>query len=176
VGLLLVLGACSSGDAEDAENIVESTTTTADDTGTTDDAAGTGTTADDPEQIAISALEVGDCFDDPAFASTETTTASETTLVQCFDPHDAEVFAAVRYTQGLTADFPGEEAVQDYAGDQCVDRFDDFVGTPYVESRLEVGTVWPTEESWEEGDRSALCVVFDAEHRKIEGTMDGAEI
>jgi hypothetical protein len=177
LALLALLAACSSGDAEDAENIVEQTTTTeAEDTSTTLPDAGTGTTAEGAEEIAVTDLEVGDCFDDPAFASAETSTVRRTTLVQCFDPHDAEVFAAVRYTQGEDADFPGEEAVQDYAGDQCLDRFEDFVGTPYVESRLDVGTVWPTEESWEQGDRGALCVVFHVEHQKLEGTMDGAEI
>jgi hypothetical protein len=176
---LLLLGACSSGDPDDAEAVVQTTTSTTDapaeDPAETP-GAGTGTTAEDPEAISIFELEVGDCFDDPAFAGEGTSTTDETTLVQCFDPHDAEVYAQVRYTQGPDADFPGEEALEDYAAEQCFDRFEPFVGIAYADSRLDIGTIWPTEDSWSQGDREALCVVFDIEHNKLEGTMDGAEL
>jgi hypothetical protein len=173
----LLASACSSGDADDAEAIVETTSTTADGTTTTTvGGAGTGTAAEGAEDISVADLEVGTCFDDPAFAAQDTSTVTETTEVQCFDPHDAEVFAVVRYTQGPADEYPGEEAVQEYANDQCFDRFEDFVGTPYVESQLDIATLWPTEDSWDDGDREATCAVFHVEHDKLEGTMDGAEI
>jgi hypothetical protein len=175
--VLLAAPACSSGDADDAEAIVQTSTTTDGDASTTTvPGAGTGTSVEGAEDISVSDLEVGTCFDDPAFAADDTTTVTETTEVQCFDPHDAEVYAIVRYTQGPSDPYPGSEAAQDYADDQCLDRFEDFVGTPFEESALDIATLWPTAGSWDRGDREATCAVFHLEHQKLEGTMDGAEL
>jgi hypothetical protein len=175
--VLLAAPACRSGDGDDAEAIVQTTTTTDGEAATTTvPGAGTGTSVEGAEDISVSDLEVGTCFDDPAFAADDTTTVSETTEVQCFDPHDAEVYAIVRYTQDQDDPHPGDEAVQDYADDQCFDRFEDFVGVPYEESALDIATLWPTEDSWDAGDREATCAVFHVEHQKLEGTMDGAEL
>ncbi|OWY63040.1 hypothetical protein B7486_55230 [cyanobacterium TDX16] len=175
--LLLATPACSSGDADDAEAIVQTTTTTDPEApATTVPGAGTGTSVEGAEDISVSELEVGTCFDDPAFAAEGTATVSETTEVQCFDPHDAEVYAIVRYTQDEQDPYPGEDAAQEYADDQCFDRFEDFVGVPYEESALDIATLWPTEDSWDDGDREATCAVFHVEHQKLEGTMDGAEL
>jgi hypothetical protein len=175
LAVLLALGGCSSGDAEDAEAIVQQDDSTPDTEATTDDSVGTEST-DAELPISVFELEVGTCFDDPAFAADESSTIGDTTAVQCFDPHDAEVFAVVAFTQTDEDDYPGEEAVQDYADDQCFDRFEDFVGIPYEESALDIATIWPTEDSWAEGDREAVCSVFHVENQKLEGTMDGAEL
>jgi hypothetical protein len=181
LALLLALSGCASGDAEDAEAIVgqEDSTPETTEAVTTDDSvteAGTGTTAADELPISVFDLELGTCFDDPAFAAEESSTIGETTAVQCFDPHDAEVYAIVPYTQTDEDAYPGEEAVQDYADDQCFDRFEDFVGIPYEESALDIATIWPTEDSWSQGDREAVCSVFHVENQKLEGTMDSAEV
>ena len=177
LALLLALTGCSSGDAEDAEAIVRQDDSTpdveADDT--TDDSVGSETTSAELP-ISIFELEPGTCFDDPAFAADGSSTIGETTAVQCFEPHDAEVFAVVFFTQTDADDYPGEEAVQDYADDQCFDRFEDFVGIRYEESALDIATIWPTEASWAEGDREAVCSVFHVENQKLEGTMDSAEV
>lgn len=175
--LLLALAGCSSGDAEDAEAIVQqddSTPSNPDDS-TTDDSVGTGPAAGDELPISVFELELGTCFDDPAFAADEASSIGETTAVQCFDPHDAEVYAIVAFPETAAEDYPGEEDVQDYAEGECFDRFEDFVGIPYADSRLDIATIWPTEPSWEEGDREATCVVFDITHLKLEGTMDSIE-
>lgn len=173
IGALVSLG-CATGDASDASNIVQTTSTT---TSTTTEvpAAGTGTSVDGAEGISVGELQVGTCFDDPAFGG-DAATVTETTRVQCFDPHDAEVYAVVRYTQGPDDPYPGEEAAQDYANDRCLDRFEDFVGIPYEQSQLDIASLWPTQASWDAGDREATCAVFHVENQKLRGTMDSAEL
>jgi len=176
--ILLTLTGCSAGEADDAEAIVQDASddsTSASDPTTDDSVSDAGTTAADELPISVFELEVGTCFDDPAFAAEDASTIGETIAVQCFDPHDAEVYDTVAYTQSADDAFPGEDAVQGYADDRCFDRFEAFVGIPYAESRLDIATIWPTEQSWGQGDRQAVCVVFDLAHQKLEGTMDGAE-
>lgn len=183
--LVTGLAACSSGDPEDVPDVG---TSSADDS--SPDASGAGTDDSTPsgsddsvpggdEETAISVfdLTVGTCFNDPAFRGEAVEgRISEATEVQCFDPHDAEVYAIVRFTQGEGAEFPGRAAVQEFADEECFDRFEGFVGIPFEESRLDIATLWPTGASWEEGDREATCVVFDINNQKLEGTMDGAEL
>lgn len=177
---VLVAGACSSGSDDDGtagdgtvDDGADSSTPAAD---VTDDSLGTDADGLADVPISVFDLEVGTCFDDPAFAADEPGTIGETVAVQCFEPHDAEVYAIVSYTSGPEADFPGEDIVQDRAEDECFDRFEDFVGIAYEDSRLDIATIWPTEDSWEQGDREATCVVFDVANQKLEGTMDGAEL
>lgn len=111
-------------------------------------------------------LEVGDCFDDP----TESGEVSEVPIVECADPHDNEVYAAFDY-DGDT--FPGDDAMSTAADEGCQDRFEDFVGIGYFESALYSTHLVPTEESWGNGDREIICVLYEP-GEKLTGSMEGA--
>ncbi|WP_083940719.1 septum formation family protein [Schaalia vaccimaxillae] len=95
-------------------------------------------------------LKVGDCLQMP--------TANSVTVEKrsCSELHQAEV-SLVHEVEGDT--FPGEGTLDRQAETVCIDSFEDYVGSPYISSALEVTWTRPTVESWEQGDRTIACLV-----------------
>ena len=111
----------------------------------------------------ISQAAPGDCFDNPSRDE-----VSEIDPIDCAESHDLEVFASIV----LGGDqYPGVFAIAEPAFNSCVDRFEGYVGEPYATSALYAFPFTPTEASWQDGDREALCVVYEP----VPGT-DGEEI
>lgn len=115
----------------------------------------------------VFALEVGDCFDDPEGPIEQ---VADVPIVGCEHPHDNEVYAIVELEDG---GFPGDTAVAEQAQDGCIERFEAYVGVPYRDSELFATWLFPTEASWQEGDREVVCVLF-AQDEPLEGSMRGA--
>lgn len=117
----------------------------------------------------VFSLAVGDCFDDEAGADEEITSVP---MVDCDEPHDNEVYHVFDLEDA--ADYPGDAAVQEAADEGCLDAFEPFVGTPYLDSELEYFTITPTAQSWEDADdREVICSVYELSFDKMEGTMRG---
>jgi Septum formation len=112
-------------------------------------------------------LTVGDCFDDPS----ESGEISSVSAIDCAQPHDNEVFALYDYDG--SGDYPGEGTLTTAADDGCIDRFDAYVGTPYLDSEVFSTHLIPTEESWGTGDREIVCVLY-IPNEKIEGSLEGS--
>ncbi|MBW3666551.1 MAG: septum formation family protein [Actinobacteria bacterium] len=125
------------------------------------------------EEGRVSALdvEVGDCFDDPddfgAITSVE--------AIPCDQLHDNEVFALPQHPAGPSEPYPGDDALNSYAEEACVEAFADYVGIPYEESVFPLGTISPGADTWEDGDREIICILYDPGLEKLEGSMRGAE-
>ena len=112
----------------------------------------------------VFSLEVGQCFNDPD----ETGEISDVAIVDCAEPHNNEVFHLFDIAGD---DFPGNAAVVDIAREGCVEAFDAFVGTPYLDSEFEVFPIYPTEDSWNRGDdREVVCALFDLTTNESTGT------
>jgi hypothetical protein len=45
-----------------------------------------------------------------------------------------------------------------------------------VDSRLDFGALFPTEETWAEDDTEVICFVWDVEFLKLTGSMQGSGI
>jgi hypothetical protein len=120
-------------------------------------------------------LEVGDCFDDWEGATTnsESEEITDVPIVECSEPHDNEIYMMEDLPEGA---FPGDAAMEETAIGVCYDGFEDFVGTEYEESDLDFGWLFPTSESWGEGDREVICFVYDLELAKLTGSMANAGI
>lgn len=104
----------------------------------------------------VVALEVGDCLDQSELKGAEVT---QVETKQCTEPHDAEVFAAVRHSGD--DDYPGRAAIEEFAEKECAVRFEEFVGVPYAESEIYFSTLSPTEEGWVQADdRTSLCILL----------------
>ncbi|HYF46721.1 MAG TPA: septum formation family protein [Acidimicrobiales bacterium] len=159
VGLAVVAG-CADEEAPDwlADLAPTTTTTSASTTATASDAATTTTTAD--PATPVTALTAGDCVVGDAFRGGDATEAVEAEVVDCATEHDAEVVGLVTYEQGADAPYPGQEEVATLAEDRCATTFEEYVGTPFTDSALELLTLWPTEDSWGNGDREAVCLAF----------------
>ena len=54
----------------------------------------------------------------------------------------------------------------------CLEAFDGFVGTPYVDSELDIYYLIPSEESWSDGDREVVCAVYDLSGEQLIGTAE----
>jgi hypothetical protein len=107
-------------------------------------------------------LRIGDALD-PATVET----------VACDQPHDVEVVAVFDYPLDDGMPFPGTEAVDGYATDECIERFESYVGSEYLSSALDVIIVAPGEDGWDDGDRRVGCVVYDVDFADLVGSVAG---
>lgn len=115
-------------------------------------------------------LEVGDCFDDAGIEDGATEVA-DVPIVDCGKAHDYEVFAAFDVTE---AAYPGDAATRDIARDGCIERFDAFVGIPYEQSALDVTYLYPTQQTWDDGDREIVCALYSLDGTQVTGTLEGS--
>ncbi len=76
------------------------------------------------------------------------------TVVPCADPHGAEVIAETTLDAGA---YPGEDAVLAEAESYCADASADVVGDQPIE-RAELRLFYPTESTWDAGDRLVSCL------------------
>ena len=95
-------------------------------------------------------MRVGQCILMP---EDKTATTVETT--GCTREHDAEVFYVTSADDG---DFPGEEELNKQAGAQCLEHFEEYVGSGYLTSSLDATWMIPTKDSWAHKDRAIVCL------------------
>ncbi len=80
-------------------------------------------------------------------------------LVDCLQPHDAEVFATVVVDD---LEYPGPVPLDERMEDLCFGQpFEDFVGLAYDASALVAYGHRPTAETWGSGDRTVACILAD---------------
>ncbi|NKF33645.1 hypothetical protein HER21_45295, partial [Pseudomonas sp. BGM005] len=79
-------------------------------------------------------------------------------VVPCDQPHDMEVYHEITMEDGEFSD----ESV-DAASEECIgDAYTTFVGVGYQDSALQVTTITPTQQTWDElNDRVIQCIIFD---------------
>ncbi len=66
--------------------------------------------------------------------------------------------------------------MSELAHDSCLERFDSFVGMDYENSVLEIVTLYPTTESWQQDDREVVCALYDMSKEKLVGSTKGRGI
>ena len=138
-------------------------------TWTRSDGGGTVTFGGEPRSVFE--LTIGDCFSLPPEGADEV--LFDVLVAPCGEPHEHEIYETL--AAGADTDpFPGEAAINDLWQSSCVDRFEAFVGIPYEDSRLDVGALVPTAESWVEGDREIACYVSDLFGEPLIGSMAGS--
>jgi hypothetical protein len=127
--------------------------------------------------MSVFSIRVGDCFDDSQEvldAGADVVEFQDLAGLPCSEPHDNEVYAVFDL---YLERFPGADALFDMASDECLERFESFVGMSYEESILGLYPVYPTEESWSQrDDREVVCAVFHIELEKLTGSMKGSGI
>ena len=106
-------------------------------------------------------LQPGECFNSPAVSAGRTVEVDGVTPVPCADAHDAEVFAVLAYPASQDAAYPGDEVVADYATSECLLQFPGYAGASYDDSDVEVATIRPAQDSWDDkDDRQIACVLY----------------
>lgn len=157
--LLLGCAACSAGGGGDEGGGSEAPSTTV-----------VRSTA---EQVPLAA---GDCGNVPRLRVGGALDPATIEPVACTEPHDIEIGAVLDYPAGRDLDFPGTVAVDGYATDQCIERFEAYVGAPYATSTLDVLIVAPDEDGWDEGDRRVACVLYHVDFQPLTQSVAGTGV
>jgi hypothetical protein len=116
-------------------------------------------------KVNVTDLKAGDCvvenLGEKEFQRVE--------VAPCAKPHFFETYATFELEDG---DFPGDEKVDELAGQGCYDRFTDFVGISYDDSKLEWSYMMPAEDTWA-SDRGVACLI--TEEKAIKVSLKGAK-
>lgn len=118
------------------------------------------------EQTDVFSIKVGDCINDEGLSGA----VDSVPVVDCAEPHDSEAYESVIMADG---DFPGDEATTTQGDADCQAAFDTFVGVAYDESALDFTYLYPSEDTWAQGDREILCLVYDPAGEST-GSLAGA--
>ncbi len=124
------------------------------------------------DEVVYVQLSEGECFADLDITGGQLT---DVEVVDCDEPHIGETYAVLPVAGD---DYPGEAALQEAYEDCFGDRFESYVGTDYNVSSLYAHAIYPTEESWDAGDRSIQCFLTSspdpAASEPLEGSMRGS--
>ncbi|MBA2495666.1 MAG: septum formation family protein [Acidimicrobiia bacterium] len=135
------------------------------------------TPATEPERRATEAevpLSEGGCYDLDGLGAGLAVDPAALRPVACEGPHTVEVAAVLDHPLEPGSRFPGGEAVDGFATDACLERFDAYVGTAYEASRLDVAIVAPDEAGWAAGDRRVACLLYDVDFVPLPGPARGS--
>lgn len=117
----------------------------------------------------VADLAVGDCFNE-----TDETLAGEdianVPLVDCGATHKFEVYAVIR----IPGDTYSTSSVVDFSDAACFDAFPGYVGRDYASSSLGVASLYPTPDSWAQGNRTLVCMLEDYDGGTLVGSMRGS--
>jgi hypothetical protein len=106
-------------------------------------------------------LKVGECFD----LSEATGQVTAVAIVECANPHDAEVFASFE----VALDSFDADTVAATADDQCLAAIEPYVGYPYAAADFYYRAFTPGADAWKKGARTVVCFVVPNE-----GTLTGS--
>lgn len=121
------------------------------------------------EEVEFVSLSVGQCFDNPQMDGSGLT---DVDVVDCDEPHVGEVYAAVTVRDG---GFPGTAVLQAQAEEECLGTaFESYVGVDYNSSSLYAIPVFPSEASWEAGDRTTYCIAADGSDLATASPLEGS--
>ncbi|MGP6174704.1 septum formation family protein [Corynebacterium sp. A21] len=124
------------------------------------------------EELDIFDVQVGDCVEDiHAIGQTDAGEGVNTLgIIDCEQPHNAELYH-LSDVGGDSAEIPPEQELSEQANQICLDAFEGYVGTPYLQSELDFTLFLPTAESWRYGDREVMCLITSVE--PVAGSAQG---
>jgi hypothetical protein len=117
--------------------------------------------------LDVTELRTGDCFDlqDPDAEIIEQVDAKV-----CTEPHHFEMVYVADMPDG---DYPSEDAMDQFAYEQCLPAFGSYVGVSYEESLYELTYVTPTEDGWGNGDHAIQCVAYHPDNEALTMSLRG---
>lgn len=107
------------------------------------------------ETVTVSEMAPGTCLKDPGPGL-----IGDAPVVDCGKAHDLEVFALVQLPFAADAALPEEDALFDSAFRACLPRFESYTGQNWDRSPFYLDAFVPDRHSWKNGDREAICFLF----------------
>jgi len=100
-------------------------------------------------------VQVGSCFE---LSKTADSNYGSIWVVDCTQPHDAEVFL----NQTITEDsYPTAAAWDALEASDCGPAFQTYVGSEMVSSSLKTQYIKPTSDAWDAGNKQLICFALD---------------
>lgn len=115
-------------------------------------------------------VRAGDCVDDPQVINAQQTELTDITLVHCSEPHTAEVYVDLELS-GDSA--PDGNRFSELFETHCIKKFADYVGAdPSHDAVADLGITafYPTDRSWQRGDRLFQCLIVGSEGFPLVGS------
>ncbi len=113
-------------------------------------------------------LRVGDCYDLKVPDANE---IEDVTAKPCTEAHQYEMYWTGAMAEG---DYPAETAFEDYVVANCDPAFTTFIGRAFEDSVLDIYWLYPTDDSWRQGDRTVQCAVYDPNQPLLTASLKGA--
>lgn len=93
------------------------------------------------------------------------------TQVPCADLHGAEVYAEMTVSDSDYPDFPGQDVFQSDSDQFCIDQYNDVVQPVIDSSDLLYTSLYPSENTWDNGDRKFTCLIAAPEDSHLTGSV-----
>jgi len=100
--------------------------------------------------VTATDVKVGDCLKEIP-GNTRVLTVD---TVGCDEKHAGEVFAVLLMPDG---DFPGQPAIEQYQN-KCEPELATYAPGAITDDSVQLYVLYPTAETWEQGDRAVTCV------------------
>lgn len=120
------------------------------------------------EEVSVFDVEEGDCFD------ADGDELESVTVVDCDEPHTYEAFHVFDHEAGDDAEYPGDEAMTEYAETECRAPFEDYVERDYETSIWYISWITPSDGTWADGDREILCTLHQQDENEDEIRVTGS--
>jgi hypothetical protein len=100
--------------------------------------------------VSATDVKVGDCLKEIPGNSKVFTVDT----IGCDETHAGEVFAVLTMPEG---DFPGQSAIDAYQN-KCEPALASYAPSAITDDSVQLYVLYPTEETWKQGDRAVTCV------------------
>ena len=122
----------------------------------------------DPRTVDINDLQAGDCISDVATDTQDSQkVATEATVVDCSTPHKYEMLG----TGDSTATTFAEADTTAEISKICEPLMNSYVGSPSKASSYKILEVTPSQESWDQGDRTFVCLAQNADKSPLNNSI-----
>ena len=102
------------------------------------------------DTVTATDVKVGDCLSEIPDSARVLTVKT----VGCDQQHAGEVYAVLNMPEG---DFPGQAAVDEFSN-RCEPELATYSPAAMTDDSIQMYVLYPTAESWEQGDRAVTCV------------------
>lgn len=138
-----------------------------------EDAAAEESPADDDAEASGDPAVVGDCLVRLPKGSEDTD--AELPVGDCAAEHAADIFYAAPLGH-LGEEYPvSQTAIFDAATEGCGEGYLNHFGAPVIDTGIAFNFVFPTRETWEDGDTDVLCYAYPTSMATYTGELQVTE-
>ena len=124
------------------------------------------------DDVSVHRLDVGDCVDLEG-VSEPSDVVDRLPRRDCDEPHDAEVYL-IDDVAVEGDEYPVKPSTAEIE-ERCTGQaFEEYTGGTFADSSLDYFFLYPTEESWEAGDRSFTCMAVSVDGSPIDHPVRGS--